>query len=193
MSNIGTILLAAGASTRLGKQKQTLDFHGTCLLQKAIIEIQNSSKGELIVVLGHDALKLSKIANDVDATFVINPDWEKGMGNSLKFGLQEILEVEPELDAVIITVCDQPYMDSSHLKKMADSFLNGSKIVASCYIHALGVPVLFDKSYFDELMSISDDAGAKSIVMNHPNEIEKIALRKGEIDIDEPEDLEHLI
>jgi molybdenum cofactor cytidylyltransferase len=189
MDKIGTVLLAAGSSSRLGQSKQMVDYHGKSLLEHAVTEITGSKNDKLMVVLGYEPEAHRSLIEKYDLNIVVNSHWEKGMGSSLKFGLKNLLNLCPDLKAVMITVCDQPSMKSKHIDLLIDSYYSGNQLVASGYKKTFGVPVLFDCRYFDELAMIMDNEGARSVVEKHRDDLIQIQLEKGEIDLDTPEDL----
>lgn len=144
----------------------------------------------IIVVLGANEQEYHQLIEDARVHVVVNADWKKGMGNSLKAGLSYLLQQLPRAEAVITMVCDQPLINSDHLTKLVSEYKSSeSVIVASFYQGVAGVPVLFDRTLFSELLSMSDEAGAKKILQQHPELIQMVPFSGGEIDIDTEDDL----
>src|SRR6478672_10290842 len=108
--NLGTVILAAGESARLGTPKQLLTFRGVTLLQRALDNALALPEAPVALVLGANADQVRP--NDLDSRvhIVENPHWREGMGTSLRTGLQALLEAQPDLEAVIFLVCDQPLL-----------------------------------------------------------------------------------
>lgn len=103
-------MLAAGASSRLGKPKQLLPYKGTTLLKHAVQLAVDATLKPIVVVKGANADLLNKEIEESQATIVMNAAWEEGMASSIRIGLQKMLELEPAINSVIMMVCDQPYV-----------------------------------------------------------------------------------
>lgn len=191
--SIGIIILAAGSSSRLGQSKQLIKVEGKTLLEKTTQVALDSGAHSVTVVLGNQASTHKKIIETLPVTIIINEHWSNGMGSSLKVGLQSLLKDNPETEAIIVAVCDQPYLTPGHLKKLITVYSNtSSQIVASHYKETKGVPALFGKSLFPQLLELKDDEGARKIIRLHET-IEVVSFEKGEIDIDTPNDLNYLM
>jgi molybdenum cofactor cytidylyltransferase len=189
-ASIGTILLAAGSSSRMGHSKQLLDIDGQPLLRRTVTTALAANPDNLIVVLGSNFEEHQKVINDLPLNIIHNENWKKGMGNSLKTGLNKLLEQNSNIEAVIILVCDQPLLTAHHIIKLIETFSKSSSaIIATGYSDTTGVPALFDKSYFQELLKLPDDHGAKSIIQNFSGVVESVAFPNGVFDLDTPDDL----
>jgi molybdenum cofactor cytidylyltransferase len=187
---IAILLLAAGSSSRLGRSKQLVSIKGQPLLLKSINAAIESGIKNIIVVLGANEQEHHQVIKDARVHVVVNTDWKKGMGNSLKAGLSYLLQQTPKAEAVITMVCDQPLITSDQLKKLIAEYESSrSAIVASFYQGVAGVPVLFDRTLFPELLLLADDAGAKKILQQHRELIQLVPFPGGEIDIDTEDDL----
>lgn len=178
------LLLAAGSSSRMGQSKQLMKIGGVPLLVRAAREALAACP-DLTIVLGAEAEAHRMVLKGMRVNTVENSEWQRGMGNSLKFGLAEVRNNNPGLDAVIIMVCDQPAVTASHLKALMGVGERSTKpIIASSYKDTLGVPVLFKKEFFDELASIGDSHGAAKLIRDHAGDVEKVPLAGGETDLD---------
>jgi len=187
---IAILLLAAGSSSRLGRSKQLLSIAGQPLLLKSVEAAIESGIKSIIVVLGANEEAHRQVIKDAGVQVVVNTDWKKGMGSSLKTGLSFLLQQLPRAEAVITMVCDQPLINSDHLTKLISEYKSSeSVIVASFYQGVAGVPVLFDRTLFSELLSMPDEAGAKKIIQQHPHLVKTVPFPGGEIDIDTEDDL----
>jgi len=175
---VSVIILAAGSSSRMGQSKQLLPWNDETLLAHAVKTAMESRAGHVYVVLGsNEDLHRAEIEK-LPVTIVKNPSWEKGMGSSIKVGLTAAINSE----AVLIMVCDMPFVTSQHLNNIIET---KQPIVASKYLDTVGVPALFRKEMFNELLAIGDKEGARRIIANHKSQI--IPLGSG-IDLDTPED-----
>jgi molybdenum cofactor cytidylyltransferase len=194
-SKIGLILLAAGASRRLENfPKQLLEFRGKTLLRRAAENALASKCGKICVVLGANAGKLKREIDDFDCEIVVNENWANGMSSSLKCGLGKLLEVEPNLSAVVVMLCDQPLIDSATINRLTEVFsASRNQIIAAEYAETVGVPAIFARSIFDELMNLADDGGAKQIIKKHAASVGKISVPEAAFDVDTPTDYENLL
>lgn len=188
------IILAAGNSSRLGTPKQLLHYKNKTLLQTAIEEASWVKNAIVFVVTGanHDVIQNEPYTQ---STIIChNKDWEKGMSTSIATGLKELLALHPDIQKCIFTVCDQPYLSSSVFKDLLNTyFQTGKGIIASSYSQTLGTPVLFDKKYFDALLELKGQEGAKKIITRFLDDTASVLFEKGAVDIDTKEDYHNLI
>ncbi len=190
---IGGILLAAGGSSRLGQPKQLLEFEGQTLLRRAAEAIAGSVCDPLVVVVGSENEKTEGEIADLSLTTCLNPDWRSGMSSSIKVGLNELLLKEPQIDAVIITLCDQPFVDADTIAHLVAIFKETRKsIVAAKYAGVVGVPALFSREMFEALSELQGDKGARDLIRDPSAAVETIEIEEAAIDIDTRDDLERL-
>jgi molybdenum cofactor cytidylyltransferase len=190
---VAIIILAAGASFRLGQSKQLIPYKGEFLLRRICKAAIASKSYQTIVVLGSNAAEHKSAIQALDLSITENPDWALGMGNSLKHGLKHLLQLDHP-DAVIISVCDQPFLEASTFDALIglhEKFTD--KIIACQYQLTFGVPVLFPQKYFDALHIIADGAGAKQMINTYKDDLINYPFEAGSIDIDHPADLERLM
>lgn len=189
----GLVLLAAGASSRLGEPKQELLFQGKTLLEGATAAALASVCRPIVVVLGANAGKISFQAEAGAVVTVHNSEWEEGMASSIRCGLTKLVSVSPEVSGCVFLVCDQPYVDATLLNNLIQTKNDSGKgIVASSYKETIGTPVLFDKVFFPELMALAGQEGAKKLVFKHSREVISVPFSLGAIDIDTQADYELL-
>jgi molybdenum cofactor cytidylyltransferase len=194
-TKIGIVLLAAGSSSRMGHNKLSFIFEGKTMLQNTIDEAINSKTSDIVLVLGANHKENIFEFSGNNAYVVLNKNWKKGIGSSIKCGLQHLIQKQAKLNAVIISVCDQPYLTSEVFDRLISAYANSNKkIIASTYNELLGVPVLYDQSLFDDLLNIPDEHGAKKYVVEQAGKdiLDTIPFPKGEIDIDTIEDIQNL-
>ena len=193
---IAIIILGAGASTRLNEPKQLLPFNGKTLIEHAIDAALNSNVGPVYVVLGCSGDLISKKLKSYrrKITIVQNPDWENGVSSSIRTGLNEAEKKDARIYGIMITLVDQPLINTSHLVKMIKShFTFGKKIIASGYGGSFGVPAFFHKSMFNYIEKLNGDQGAKSIISNLKQDVHIIPNPDAELDIDTEEDYKILL
>lgn len=189
---IGGLLLAAGGSSRFGSPKQLLKFEGTTLLRRAAEAIIGSQCEPVVVVLGAHAKQLRTEIADLRACIYLNADWRSGMSSSIRSGLGHLLTIEPDLAAVLITLCDQPLITSDMLKLFVEKFCRTQPaIVAAAYDGILGIPALFSQGLFAELSNLEGDKGARDLIRSAKN-VQRIDVPDAAFDIDEPEDVERI-
>ena len=197
MSAVGIVILAAGASTRMGSPKQLLRFNDQSLLRRAAETALASDCRPIIVVLGaHAGLLLPEVEN-LPVRCVVNSDWMQGMGSSITTGVQVLLQETipdiPETHGVIFMLCDQPYVSPQLLDQLvAVSRDTNAPVVACDYSETLGVPAYFDRSLFPELMGLQGDEGARKVIQRHRSEAASVSFPEGILDIDTPEDFQIL-
>ncbi|MDY7004602.1 MAG: nucleotidyltransferase family protein [Cyanobacteriota bacterium] len=191
--SIGIIILAAGASTRLGQPKQLLIYKGNSLIFNTVEIAVNSGCSPIIVVLGAYADLILPEISDFPVKIVENSDWQAGMNTSLGAGIKTLQTTHKIIEAVIIMVCDQPFLSTNLIQKMIDVYyLKLNPIVASEYAGVLGVPALFSSSIFPEMLNLKTDKGAKQIINKYARQVATVNFPRGEIDIDTFNDYESL-
>lgn len=192
-SNVGIIILAAGSSSRLGQAKQLLKFKGKTLLEISLHAASDSLAEHMVLVLGANQDQIQQKVNLSSYDQVINKNWENGMASSMQAGLKHLLQ-KHEINAVILTLSDQPFIEYKTINQLIFNYLSSKKgIITSTYQNTFGVPVLFDQKYFNELLELQSKEGAKTIIYKHLDDVEKVDFPKGAVDIDTYEDYEKLI
>ncbi len=190
----GIIILAAGSSSRLGHVKQLLSFNGKTLLQHVIDEATNAGASPIVVVLGSKAEEIVETIHRDGIALHMNNHWEQGMASGISGGVNEAITLDKNLEQLIITVCDQPYVSATLFKQLyAEQQKSGKHIVACAYADTVGTPVLFSKQYFSHLLQLTGEEGAKKIVKTHMEEVAVIEFPQGAIDIDTVEDYDELV
>lgn len=189
--NIATLFLAAGASRRMGQSKQLLKItDNQTLIEHSILAATNSASQHITVVLGANALRIQKVLSKKPLAIdtIINKQWEKGMGSTLSVGLEYLLEQQPKLDAIIISVSDQPYLSSIIFNQLIEQYINTQQpIICSDYGDRLGVPALLDQQFFPQLLSLQADEGARGIIRSNRTLVTSVPFPKGAIDLDTPQ------
>lgn len=194
MNNTGIIILAAGSSSRFGGMKQLLQFNNKTLIEHVIDEAADAELNPLIVVTGAYADEVSKKIDNKKITIVFNEHWETGMASGIVAGLQIALKINNAIENIIIAVCDQPYISSLLFQQLSDKKRESKKsIIASSYAGTLGTPALFSKKYFNELLDLKGDEGAKSLIRKYNDETTSVLFKKGNIDVDTQKDYEELL
>ena len=178
---IPAVILAAGASTRLGSPKQLAMLGDETLLQRAIRVAREAGCAPLIVVLGAEATRVLLDGLPDDTVPVINEQWEEGMASSIRLGVRACGIIAKGAEGVVLMTCDQPAVTSKHLQWL----MLRVEIKASRYAGRNGVPAFFPKKSFNTLMALEGDAGARALLENARYE----ELEGGDLDVDTEEDL----
>lgn len=193
VEQVGIILLAAGASLRLGKPKQLLPYKGQTLLRNSLDEALASNAQLVVVVLGANADIIQKEITTDEVHVAINADWQEGMTSSIRTGIKAINEINPAIEGIILSVCDQPFINTALLNNLITTHKKTNKgIVACIYENTFGPPVFFHQLFFSELLRLKGDAGARSIVQQHIGDVEAVPFPEGAFDIDTNDDYEKI-
>jgi molybdenum cofactor cytidylyltransferase len=187
------IILAAGASSRLGSPKQNLLYKGKSLLQWSVDAAAGTFPEIIIIVtgaIGHGQVQYIQLPN---IHLVHNELWEEGMGSSIRKGMYALKNLERPISSVVFLVCDQPFVDTGLLDKlMAEGKRTGKGIIACRYNNTAGVPAMFEKKYFEALEKLEGAAGAKKLFSKHVDDLSLIEFPEGSVDIDTVEDYRNL-
>jgi len=163
--HISTIVLAAGASSRLGQPKQLVLLDGVPLVTRAARTALEAGMGPVIVVLGADAEAVEKALVGLKVTCVRNARWGEGMGTSIAAGVS-VARQDPTCDATILMTCDQPGVTTAHLRALARHFLDHAvSPVGSAYGGSAGIPALFARAQFPDLTALAPASGAKALLV----------------------------
>ena len=193
MNKTGVIILAAGSSSRLGHSKQLLSFRGKTLLQLIIDEAELLDLEQKVLVLGANADNIRQSVTAGSFTVVINEHWEEGIASSIRIGLAKLLELDPGLDEALFLLSDQPFVSADHIRELLSVHeRHGKAITASQYKDTVGVPALFSRELFNELLDIHGDRGASVVMHRHQEQLTAVAFSQGAIDVDTPEDVDRL-
>lgn len=175
---VAAIVLAAGASTRLGagRSKQLLRYQGRTLLRHSVEQALASSCRPVIVVLGAEIERCQRELAGLDVHVAINPEWADGMGSSIRAGMAAMTAAAPDARAVVITLCDQPLVGARFLDRLVQRYEADGEAsdleptVAAEYEGRPGVPALFPRSRFAELSRLDGAAGARQMLRATPAE-----------------------
>lgn len=192
------IILAAGASTRMGRPKQLLPLGDRCLLQHVIDAAAASCLDEIIVVLGHRAEEIREIlrlpARRV-VRIVVAADYAQGQSASLRAGLRA---AGPEACAAAILLGDQPQVTGQLIDRVAREYLSSEPAITRPVYsgpdggRVPGHPVFLARRIWPEVEKLEGDQGARTLISAHPQWVSEIPI-EGEppVDIDTVEDHQH--
>ena len=191
--SIGAVVLAAGGSIRFGQPKQLAIFQGEPLVRRIVTAAKDAGCAPVIVVVGADAAQITPLLADLPVSIIEHPSWSNGLGSSIAVGVKHAVTITANLDAVILLSCDQPFVNATMLRQLIQLHLeNGKTIVASAYAETLGIPSLFDRSCFGDLLQLRGDSGAKGIILARRHDVAPFNFPAAAIDIDTTADYEKL-
>jgi molybdenum cofactor cytidylyltransferase len=182
---IGAVILAAGSSSRLGQPKQLLQYRGQSLVRRAAEAALNAACAPVAVVVGSERQRIANSLRDLEVIILPNESWRRGIGTSIRVGTEAL----QGCNGLIILACDQPHVTSTLIRQMiAQQQKTRKRIVACAYAGTVGVPALFNRRYFEQLLSLGDAEGAKGLLIGRPNEVMEVDFPAGAVDLDTPED-----
>jgi molybdenum cofactor cytidylyltransferase len=190
---VAAVVLAAGGSTRFGRSKQFALFQGETFIRRIVAAAIEAGCTPVVAVAGEDSTQVTLELTGLMVSIVMNPDWQSGLGSSIVVGIRHAMNLAPDLGAVILLTCDQPFVNVAVLTQLIQLRLtSGKPVVASAYAETIGIPALFDRSCFRDLLRLKGDSGAKGIILTRPLDVASFDFPAGEIDIDTAADYEKL-
>ncbi len=157
------------------------------------LEVRLSTQLATTVVLGAYATEAAPLIQHLPISIFTNPNWQQGMGNSISFGVSTLLQEYPNTKGILISVVDQPLIDTAYLGRLIHSFQHNQKqILVSKALDWQGVPAIFDQCYFDELMALDGEKGAKKVSQKYAGYVKSIEGGSLLVDMDTPEVYEKL-
>lgn len=188
VKHCAAIILAAGKSGRMGSPKQLLRYNGKTLLEHAADEAKASDVASVIIVLGHRADEIIAGMSTAGTHAVKNENWESGMASSIITGIKVLISEQPDTDAAVLLVSDQPYVDSALINQIIAKQQESDQPIVACeYDGGPGVPALFHKFFFSQLLVLKGDAGAKRLIKQNLNLVATVEFPFGHVDVDTPE------
>ena len=185
-SQVSCLILAAGQSRRFGSTKLLHPMADGRTLIQHTIAIYQAVFDEVQVVIRPDDPGMHAAVSKTLASVLINPQAEQGMSQSIVTGIGSL----DTQDAVLIALGDMPYIDPKTVRKIADQ-MQLDKIVVPCCDGQSGNPVGFGAKYFDELLMLNGDVGARHLINQHQSNVDYLDVSDAGIflDIDRPHDL----
>ncbi len=181
------LVLAAGASRRFGSPKQLARIGGQSLLQRAIAHATDSVGSGVTVVLGAHAAAIAQTLPPGSASLLITRNWQEGIASSIRLGVQRL---PGACDGVMLVLADQPLVGSQMLQRLITAWRRQPRqIIASHYASVTGVPAIFPRWCFPDLLALRGDQGARVLIRRYAQHVIRLAHPEAAIDIDYPEDL----
>ncbi|MFZ0759047.1 MAG: nucleotidyltransferase family protein [Candidatus Sulfotelmatobacter sp.] len=185
------VILAAGASRRLGQAKQLVEIDGEPLLGRTVRLAAQVGCQPIVVVLGFEAHRMRSALDGFRVIVAVNENWRSGMGSSMRCGVETALEISPPPEDILLMVCDQVRVTADVLRQLLRLHgLAKYPITAARYSGRLGVPAVFSSIFFPDLLDVSGDRGARAILERNAVRVGTVDFLEGELDLDTPDDLE---
>ncbi len=189
---VAGLLLAAGSGSRYGGPKALVELDGELLVRRAARMLRDGGCDSVLLVLGAEAERVQQVAGVPDeavAEVVLAPDWETGMGASLRAGLAGL---GTDVGACVVALVDQPLVGSAAVTRLRAAWQAGAVAAVATYGGAPRNPVLLDRSVWADVAALAEgDAGARTWLRARPEQVTPVACDDtgSPYDIDTPEDL----
>ncbi len=179
------LLLAAGASTRMGRPKQLLPYRGRTLLRHAAETAAASGCAPIVLVTGALHAELLPEIAGLPIRAVHNAEWESGMASSIRTGLHALAEAAPA--SVLIMLADQPFVTPALLRQLLrQQQATQAPAVAAAYGDTLGVPAVFGAELLPRLGQLQGQLGAGRLLASLGTAVEQVPFPAGLLDVDTP-------
>lgn len=190
---VAGVVLAAGASLRLGRNKLLLELGGETIVRRAARAAIEAALDPVFVVVGHEAERVREVLAGLPCSIVLNPDHSRGAGTSVRAGVARVLETNA--DALVLTLADMPLVTAAMIASLvARRGETGAQLVVSRYGETQAPPSLFDRSLFGELLGSDDTSCAKPVIRRHAAEAVAVAWPEVALqDLDVPADYDQLL
>jgi molybdenum cofactor cytidylyltransferase len=184
---IGAIILAAGASRRMGRNKMLLPLDGEPLVRRAARRAKAAGCSPVIVVIGNEAEQVRAALDGVACTCVENPEFTGPTTSSLHIGLRQLPD---DVTAVVVILADMVHVTDAMLRTMLETARTSeAPLVVSQYGEAIAPPLLFRRPLFAELLEWHGEGAGKQVVQRHRAEAAIVDWPSAAlVDVDTPED-----
>lgn len=188
--SIGIIILAAGASSRMGRAKQVLEvIKGKSMLRKTAELALETSLRPVVVVVGAHKKEVVPELEGLGVTIIDNSKWEEGIASSMTMGLAGLYMMNKGLTGAVVLVCDQPFVSTELIEYMVKRFDDsGKKAVVCRYGKSWGFPVVIDSSFFAETTHLTGEDEVVKVLENNLKELDFVDFDKGAVNLNTPED-----
>ena len=186
---VAAVILAAGSSTRMGRNKLLLDLGGETLVRRAARAALGAGVDQVVVVLGHEEPRVRAELDGLACTPIVNPDHAEGAGTSVRTGVRHVAAAA---DAIVVVLADMPFVTAEMIATLVGRYRDTrAPLVVSHYGDVQAPPTLYDRALFDELLAIPDERCAKQVVRRHEQVAVVVAWPESALrDIDVPADYE---
>ena len=192
-STTAAVVLAGGASRRLGHPKQLILYRDQPLLEHVVQSVLTWPVDQVVVVLGCGAEEILEAVDFGGSVVAINDDWEEGIASSLRVGL-DVLSRDPHTDLAFIALGDQPGIPADVPTRLLEAAeVSPRKAIVPVYRYERSNPVLFRRQLWERVMTLEGDQGAAELLKAHPDWVEEVRVdHLPPRDIDTPDDVADL-
>src|SRR5262249_17907207 len=153
----------------------------------AVARASEVAGGAVMVVLGAHAAELTPLLRHSQSSMIVNRDWREGIASSIRAGVSRL---PSSCTAVLVVLVDQVAVTAEDLKRLVGAWRRQPEYIAAArYGTTTGVPAIFPRSTFSELLSLRGDVGARSLLQRNPDRVVRVPMASAALDIDTPEDL----
>jgi molybdenum cofactor cytidylyltransferase len=191
-SSVAGVVLAAGTSSRMGRNKLFLSLQGKSVLRRAVDTALTAGLDPVLVVLGHEAEKARAELTGLGCTTVLNPAYAQGINTSLRTG---IAAVPDRAHAALVMLADMPFVSQSMLETLLERYrASTSPLVVSSYAGVDAPPMLYDRTLFAELLALDGEGCGKKVVKRHRGQSVEVAWPASALkDLDVPADVDVVV
>ncbi len=186
MIEIACLLLAAGNSSRFGGKKQLAIIDGQPMIVHTLNQLKRLFREDVCIVTGAYADDISPYIAD-EAHVIVHDGWASGMGSSIVEGVRAICD-QKSYAGIMVAVVDQVELCSNDYQRLLDRF-DGNNIVASEYNAVVGVPAIFPQRYYEQLLELEGEHGARKIIRQYLHQVTTVVMPNAVMDIDTKQDL----
>lgn len=184
------VILAAGASTRMGRPKQLLEIGGQPLVARAAAAALGAGLWPVVVVLGSRGEAVRPALARLPVLCVDNPAWTEGMASSIRAGVSALTGYSRALPGALLALCDQPALSAEIIGRLrAAAAAAPGGIAAARYGGHVGAPACFGARHFSALKALTGEVGARQLLENLASSVAAIDLPELAADLDTPEDV----
>jgi len=181
------VILAAGAATRFGSPKQLARVHGHPLLQWMTLRAAEMAGSAVTVVLGAHASEIAPLLRRSCASIVFNRDWSEGLASSIRAAIKSL---PGNCGGALLLLADQAAVSTEDLKRLSNAWRRDPRrIAAACYSGSVGVPAIFPRTRFSDLLALRGDRGARFLLQRNLDRLTRVSMPAAALDIDTQEDL----
>jgi molybdenum cofactor cytidylyltransferase len=188
---VAGVLLAAGTSSRMGRNKLFLPLGGISVLRRAVAAARGAGLDPVLVVLGHESDRALAELQGLPCTPVINEEYARGMNTSVRAGISAVPD---DASAAVVMLADMPFVTAGMVRGLMERYRSSeTPLVVSTYGDVLAPPILYGRALFPELRALDGDGCGKRVVKAHREEAVEVAWDPVALaDLDVPEDLERV-
>ncbi len=171
---LALVVLAAGSSSRMKKNKLALAWQKGTVLETVLFKLDKLPAAKKVLVLGHEAEFWQDRLVLPGWQIVLNPIYEQGQSTSLVAGLKSLAE---DVEAVMFCLADQPLVKFESYALLVDTWQKTkASLIVPEFLGCQGNPVIVGKKFFPELLKLTGDVGARNILRAHQTEILAVQL-----------------